>query len=109
MTKSNQLQHLKAIAHLIRERDLSRLRLTSLQKSKIEGLLGALDNTQCAADLNPIAAAQVADRFGLWTTNRRIALNQQLARTMADWLAVKADAQRSFARAEVLDKLTSKY
>ena len=108
MTKARQLRQLKAVAHLLRERDLSRLRDASLQKSEIESKLGALDKTQSTTGLDPILAAQVTDRYGLWTTNRRISLNQDLARSTATWLMVKADAQRSFGRAEVLDKLTSR-
>ncbi|MDP2082492.1 MAG: hypothetical protein U0934_02435 [Pseudotabrizicola sp.] len=108
MNTADRLRQLKAITDLMRDRDLSRLSLASLQKAKIEALLGSLDKTHSAPGLDPIVAAQVVDRFGLWTTNRRILLNQQLSRATADWLGARADAQRSFGRAEVVDKLTSK-
>lgn len=115
MKPADQLDQLKALAQLIRDRDLSRLSLASARKARTEALLMALDKTPpatglnpAAMGLNPVITAQLVDRFGLWTTNRRILLNQQLARDTVNWMAAKADAQRSFGRADVLDKLTSR-
>lgn len=108
MNSADRFRQLKAITDLVRDRDLSRLHLASHQKAHIEALLGNLDKTQSAPDLDPIMAAQVTDRFGLWTTNRRILLNQQLARATVDWLDTKANAQKSFGRAAVVDKLAAK-
>ncbi|MFN4154122.1 MAG: hypothetical protein ACK4HF_05670 [Paracoccaceae bacterium] len=108
MTDANKLQQLQALAQLIKDRDLSRLSLASAQKARTETLLAALDKTQPTTELDLVIAAKVVDRFGLWTTNRRILLNQQLARDTVSWMAAKADAQKSFGRADVLDKLTKR-
>ena len=108
MIEPERLHHLRTLADLVRDRDLSRLRLASLRKTQTETLLGMLNESRSGADLNPVIAAQVVDRFGLWTTNRRILLNQQLARDTVVWMAARSDAQRSFGRAAVLGKLTSK-
>ncbi|MFN7224786.1 MAG: hypothetical protein ACK4MS_12275 [Paracoccaceae bacterium] len=105
MSTAAKLKQLQLIAQLLRDRDLSNLAQTGFRKSQTESLLAALDTTQSAPTLNLVSAGQVVDRFGLWTTNRRIVLNQQLARETVDWLAAYARAQRSFGRAEVLGKL----
>ncbi|WP_146036446.1 hypothetical protein [Pseudotabrizicola formosa] len=97
---------LQKIAQLLRERDLMQLSMASSRKRQTEALLAALDKTQTGGGLDPIVAAQVVDRFGLWTTNRRILLNQQLARDTAEWIALRSAAQRSFGQADVLGKLT---
>ncbi|MFN4128629.1 MAG: hypothetical protein ACK4GC_02255 [Paracoccaceae bacterium] len=104
----NQLDQLKRLSLLIRDRDLSRLSLASAQKARTESQLAALDRTGTTTALDPVICAQVVDRFGLWTTNRRILLNQQLARDTVTWMAEKTAAQRSFGRADVLGKLSSK-
>ncbi|RGP35454.1 hypothetical protein [Pseudotabrizicola alkalilacus] len=108
MNTLENLRKLEKIAQLMRDRDLSRLTLASAQKAGTQSLLSGLDKTQPTTGLDPVIAAQVVDRFGLWTMNRRILLNQQLARDTVKWLAAKADAQKSFGRAEVLGKLTKR-
>lgn len=108
MTAPNQIARLHRIAQLLQDRDLMRLRVASSRKRETEALLSALDKTQTAVVLDPIIAAQVVDRFGLWTTNRRILLNQQLARDTAEWIAIRSAAQRSFGQAEVMTKLARK-
>lgn len=108
MNTADSLRKLEKLAQLMRDRDLSRLTQVSLQKSHTQGLLSALDKTQPATGLDLVVAAKVVDRFGLWTMNRRILLNQQLARDTVNWMAAKADAQKSFGRAEVLGKLTKR-
>ncbi|MFN3845262.1 MAG: hypothetical protein ACK4RZ_05480 [Paracoccaceae bacterium] len=105
MSTAKKLKKLHRIAQLLRDRDLSNLAGTSVRKSRTEVLLSALDTTQSAPSLDPVSAGQVVDRFGLWTTNRRIVLNQQLARETVEWMAAYTSAQRSFGRAEVLQKL----
>ena len=105
MKPAAQIARLKAVADLVRDADLARLKAASHQKARTEALLAALDPGQPPAGLDPIVAAQVVDRFGLWTTNRRILLNQQLARDTVAWMTAKAAAQRSFGRADVLGKL----
>lgn len=108
MTAANQLLQLHRIAQLLRDRDLMQLSVASSRKRQTEALLAALDKTQTGGVLDPIVAAQVVDRFGLWTTNRRILLNQQLARDTAEWIALHSAAQRSFGQADVLGKLRLK-
>ncbi|MDR7126844.1 hypothetical protein [Pseudotabrizicola sp. 4114] len=108
MNTRENLRKLEKIAQLMRDRDLSRLTLASSQKARTQTLLSALDKTQPSTGLDPVTAAQVVDRFGLWVMNRRILLNQQLARDTVSWMAAKSDAQKSFGRAEVLGKLTKR-
>lgn len=108
MADPGKLRQLQKIANLVRDRDLSRLSLAGSQKTKTEALLAALSKTCPIADLDPVVAAQIVDRFGLWTTNRRITLNQQLARETVCWLEAKANAQKSFGKADVLGRLIVK-
>lgn len=108
MNKVAQMRKMQQIAQLMRDRDLSQLGRIAVEKHQTEALLAALDRTSPASGLNPVAVAQVADRFGLWTTNRRILLNQQLARQTATWLDARAKAQVTFGRCEVLKKLEKK-
>lgn len=108
MNEISKLKQLQRIAELLRDRDLSHLSAAMTRKSQTEALLSALDTTQSAPGLNLVSAGQVVDRFGLWTTNRRIQLNQQLARETVQCMAATSKAQRSFGRAEVLSKLKAK-
>ncbi len=108
MTDANRLQHLRRIADLLRDRDLSRLSAAGSAKSKTEDLLAALDQTRSTADLNLAIAGQVSDRFGTWTANRRSQLNQQLARETVVWMAAQTAARLSFGRSEVLGKIVKK-
>jgi hypothetical protein len=103
-----QLEQIKRIAVLIQDRDLSRLSAASAQKAQTESQLAALNKNRAVAGLDPVMSAQVADRFGLWTTNRRILLNQKLARETVTWMAARTAAQLAFGRAEVLGKLLAK-
>lgn len=105
MNRAEQLQKLRTLAQAIREGELSRLSRASLQKAKTEQLLAAIDQGHPPGGLDPVVAAQVVDRFGLWKTNRRILLNQQLARDTVEWMAARTAAQHAFGRAEVLEKL----
>lgn len=106
MRGADKMDQLRRIAELSRDRDLMRLSAAVIRKRETEALLAALDRTRSVAVLDPVIAAQVVDRFGLWTTNRRILLNQRLARETAEWITLRAAAQRSFGQAEVLAKLT---
>ncbi|NEX46386.1 hypothetical protein [Pseudotabrizicola algicola] len=108
MTPKDRLRRLEKITLLLRERELSRLAQASAQKTRTEAQLMALDKTGAPHGLDPVVAAQVTDRFGLWTTNRRILLNQKLARETVAWMEAKTEAQRAFGRAEVLRKLCLK-
>lgn len=108
MKTDRKLRQLQEVAELIRDRDLSRLTRASKQKAQTESLLRVLDKAQPVTGLDPIVAARVGDRFGLWTTNRRILLNQQLARESVTWMAAKNDAKRSLGRADVLKKLAKR-
>lgn len=105
MTDLAKLRQLKKIADLLRDRDLAALARVSAQKSQTEALLTALDKTQPFTGVDLVLAAQLEDRYGLWATNRRIQLNQQLARTTAAWMTARGHAQTSFGRANVLGKL----
>lgn len=104
------LQRLQQIASLIRDRDLSRLSVASAAKAKTESLLTALDQTQsqAPADLGTTVTAHLESRYGTWKANRRISLNQQLARDTVDWMQVRSEAQRAFGRSVVLEKLNKK-
>lgn len=108
MTDLAKLRQLRQIADLLRDRDLATLAGISAQKSQIAALLSDLDKTQPFTGVNPVLAGQLEDRYGLWATNRRIQLNQQLARATAAWMTARGDAQQSFGRAEVLGKLSTR-
>lgn len=106
MNHLSRLKQLKILADLLRDRDLSRLRQAQDAKARTEHLLRALDTVPASAGLTPAASAQVVERFGLWTANRRVTLNQRHAREMAAWLGARDDAKQAFGRSEVLDRLT---
>lgn len=108
MTDLSRLKALKSIADLLQERDLAALSRAQGARSRTEGLLRALDQDFTATDLPAAAEAQVVERFGLWSANRRMALNQRYARETAAWLVAKEEAQRAFGRAEVLGRLLEK-
>lgn len=104
MTPPDRLKDLQAIVELLRDRDLARLAAAARTKQQTEGLLCALDRTQSTPVAQPEVFAQVSERFDLWTTSRRIALNHQLARDTARWLDAKAQAQITFGRAVALKR-----
>ncbi len=99
---------LKRIADLIRDRDIARLRKAQNQKAETEALLRALDQTHEPTNLGSATEGHVMERYGLWITNRRVALNQQLARDTAAWMGARDAARTAFGRAEVLTSLIVK-
>ena len=108
MTDQERLKNLKAIADLIRDRDLAALSRAQVAKARTETLLRALDLCPASSQPNSAAAAQVAEKYGLWTTNRRILLNQQHARDTAAWIAEREAAQKAFGRSEVMGRLLTR-
>lgn len=105
MSDLARLKKLKQIADLIRDRDLARLKKAQDCKLGTEALLRALDQTQASSALVLATDGYIVERYGLWTTNRRIALNQQLARETAAWMGAYDSARTAFGRAEVLNSL----
>lgn len=105
MKDRERLVKLKALADLLRDRDLAALSRAQDAKAQTEALLRALDHSVALPAPATIAAAQVVERYGLWATNRRVALNQQHARDTAAWLTNQKAAQSAFGRAEVMGKL----
>jgi hypothetical protein len=105
MKDGQRVRQLQKIAALIRDRDLAALGTASAHKNQTETLLAALDRVAGTAELDPILANQVQDRFGLWTTNRRISLNQQLARDTVTWMAAHSKAQIAYGQHEVLKRM----
>ncbi len=108
MTTPDRLADLKRLADLIRDRDLTQLNRASRAKAETEALIRALDYTSPAPGLDPTVLARVEGQFGLWTAERRLALNRQHARDTADWLNAKDEARRAFGRAHVLSKLLTR-
>lgn len=108
MTDAARLLALKQIADLMSDRDIARLGKALAQKARTEALLRALDHTSQPTDLGPAVVGQVVDRYGMWTSNRRIVLNQQLARDTASWMIAREAAQKVFGRAQVLQSLLKK-
>lgn len=108
MTPKDQMAQLAQLACLLRDRDLALLAQSSRRKAEIEAQLRRLDTSAGPVALSPVVASQIVDRFDFWRSQRRIALNQSLARETAAWITAKSAAQRSFGRAEVLGKLTKR-
>lgn len=105
MSDRDRLKKLKEIADLMRERDLAKLSRAQAVRTRTEDLLRALDHTSAPTQPETAVAAQAVEKYGLWTTNRRISLNQELARNTAQWLADREVAQLAFGRSQVLSKL----
>jgi hypothetical protein len=105
MTDNERLKNLKKIADLMRERDLAKLTRAQAAKTQTEDLLRALDHSNTISLPETTAAAQAVEKYGLWTTNRRIILNQKHARDTARWLSDREVAQRSFGQSDVLSRL----
>lgn len=105
MTERDRIRKLKVIADLMRERDLAGLSRAQSAKTRTEDLLRALDRSSQPTLPDTTSAARAQEKYGLWSTNRRIALNQQHARETAAWLAERESAQRSFGQSEVLRRL----
>lgn len=105
MSDRDRLKKLKEIADLMRERDLAKLSRAQAVRTRTEALLRALDHTSAPTPPETALVAQVVEKYGLWTTNRRISLNQELARNTAQWLADREVAQLAFGRSQVLSKL----
>lgn len=108
MSDLARLKALKRIADLLRDRDLDALSRAQAAKARTETLLMALDQSVSHALPDLAVAAQVVEKYGLWATNRRIALNQQHARETAKWLADREAAQRAFGRSDVLGRLVDR-
>lgn len=108
MNEIARLLALKQIADLLSDRDLARLSKAQAQKARTEALLRALDHTAQPTDLGPAVVGQIVERYGMWTSNRRIVLNQQLARDTASWMIAREAAQKAFGRAQVLQSLPRK-
>lgn len=108
MNDLDRLKALKSIADLLRERDLAALSRAQAAKERTEDLLAALDHSTNFKVPQTPAAATVVEKYGLWATNRRTALNQQYARDMVLILATRETAKRAFGTVEVISRLIAR-
>lgn len=100
MTKDPRLERLIVLAELMRETEMARLRAAARALEQSRAQFAALSTP--ATDPSSVARARAALRHETWAAPRRAAVNRQMARQMAEWLATRESARRAFGRAQVL-------
>lgn len=104
MSRAGDLQRLLALAEMVREARRAALARAMAAREETRARLTALDRPG-PADLDPLAAAQAALRYGRWADARRAELNLGLARQTAAWIDARGDAALATARTDVIGAL----
>lgn len=97
-----QIQRLAALAQMIADARLHRLRLARDEMARIEARLNDLNRPSAPASDLPGAAA--AARHAIWAAHRRVALDGQRDTAAAGSAAALAEATRAFGRAAILQR-----
>jgi hypothetical protein len=99
------LARLVEASALLRETALADLSRTARACAESRAQLSALTAPAVPAELPAAVAADVTLRYQRWADQRRAALNQQLARQLAEWLEARRRAARALGRDEALQRL----
>lgn len=91
------------IAATIRDKRLQDLAAATADCEATRAKLAALGAHGRESGLSPWEAAFAIERHDMWLMQRRAALNLQLARQMAEWERLHAEARLSFGRAQALE------
>ncbi len=105
MTDRKAALQLAALADLVLQDRLAKLRSAAAARSQTASKIAALAETP-AEGLDPLVAAQQSLRYQRWADMRRQELNLVLARQTAAWMTAHAAASEAFGRAEVIEKLS---
>lgn len=104
MSGASDLQRLMALAGMVREARRAALARAMAAREETRARIAALDRPG-PADLDPLAEAQAALRYGRWADARRADLNLGLARQTAAWIEARGEAALATARTDVVGAL----
>jgi hypothetical protein len=96
------------IAATVRDKRLQDLAAATAACEATRAGLAALGAHGKESGLSPWEAAFAIERHDLWLMQRRAALNLQLARQMAEWESLHAEARLAFGRAQALEGVLSR-
>ncbi len=105
--RKQQLIKLARVATVIKDVKLQELAKAQEACAQTRMLLQELGDSHTAQGQASIQALIVADHHDQWRLQRRIALNQALAKKTAAMLDAKDRAATAFSRADVLAKLVA--
>lgn len=100
------LESLKLIANILRDRDLEKMSSAQKERATTEALLNELNKNSSIIYECKIFEAQLTELHNLWMLQRRGLLNRKLAHDTALFFIARDQARKSFGRSEVIDKLS---
>ena len=107
MTDAVTVGRLAALADLVLQDRLGKLRAAAAARARTAGQIAALAERPVAG-MDPLVAAQASLRYQQWADARRQEMNLVLARQTAAWMTAHARAAEAFGRAEVIATLASR-
>lgn len=105
MKRIDTLENLCRLTGMVRDVELRRLAVAVKSCEMTRQLLAQLGDTPGGKQPHSIDAALAAERHDLWLLQRRIALNQHLARQTAEMITARERAAQAFGRAAVMQNL----
>lgn len=102
MRKNQKLMNLARLATLVQDIELQKLAQARQACTRTRRLLQDLGDTPSLTENASIPDAIIAAQHDQWRLQRRIILNQALARQSAEMLNAKDRATKAFSRAHVL-------
>lgn len=109
MSKSDQLNRLQNIAHVMLDSQLAGLKLAARAVQDTQNRLAGLAASPVpTGELSDIAVALSGLAYERWADARRVELNLILARQTAIWLDASDAARQSFGKTQALDAVKRK-
>jgi len=104
MSRRKMMSNLEKIGDMLFDKQMHALQTAAAERNHILALLRDL-TPKSVNEPQTIAEAQAALRYDRWADARRADINLVLATKTAEWLQAKENAERAWARADVLKKI----
>lgn len=102
MSRDQDLMAIEALARLVLDNRLSRLRDVTRSLAQSRAQFAAINVSPLPSDLPAVAAWQVDTCYQRWADIRRAELNAVMARQTASLIEARAEAALAFGKAQAL-------